>query len=276
MKRGKPQHSPRRGGHSSRSGGRPQQNPRREQRGLKPSAIPQGRWCIGLHAVRELFKVRPGAVAEVWLKQGWESSEDLRQIADLAKGKMSQRPEGLLDRLGSGHQGVAARATQGPEFSWEHVEAPGRHLVLLCDGIQDPHNLGAILRTAWLIGAKGVFIPEHRASPLTPSAIKVASGGAEHVPVLVDGNLTDSSKRLKELGFWIYGLSHEARSTLWQVKFPEKVAIVIGNEENGIRSPLERQCDELIRIPQVAPEASFNASVAAAVVQSEVLRQWSQ
>jgi 23S rRNA (guanosine2251-2'-O)-methyltransferase len=254
-------------------GNRPQHRPagRPSPESTEPRP-PPGRWVIGIHSVREALKVRKAAVAELCLKQGWESSQELREISEMGKVPVTKQ-EGWLDRLGSGHQGVAARLTEAPELDWEVLDSAEKSIVLLLDGIQDPHNLGACLRTAWLLGVHAVFIPENRASPLTPTAMKVASGGAEHVPVVADGNLLDTAKTLKEKGYWLFGLAGEAKHDLWQTTFHEKIAIVIGNEESGIRTPLARLCDELIRIPQGAPEASFNASVAAAITLAEVARQ---
>lgn len=242
----------------------------------RDSVIPKGRWAVGLHAVREAIKVRPEAIAECWLKEGWDSSEELRKLADSIGQKFHLKPPGVLDKLSSGHQGVAVRLTSGPEFDVDELKAKTHAMVLLADGLQDPHNLGAILRTAWLLNVSAVFIPEHRSSPLTPTVMKVACGGAEHVPVITDGNLLDTAKQLKDMGFWLYGLAGEAQQTLWQTEFPEKVALVVGSEESGIRSPLSRLCDDLIKIPQVAAEASFNASVATAIGLSEVARQHMQ
>lgn len=257
--------------------GRP---PQRESRAPRPDPRhdpkpPPGRWVIGIHSVREALKIRKNAVAELCLKEGWESSQDLTRLSEMGKAPVVKQ-EGWLDRLGSGHQGVAARVTSLPEFSWEALESKEKSIVLLLDGIQDPHNLGACLRTAWLLGADALFIPENRASPLTPTAMKVASGGAEHVPVVIDGSLLDAAKSLKDKGYWLFGLAGEAKQNLWQTTFHEKVAMIVGSEESGIRTPLARLCDELIHIPQGVPDASFNASVAAAITLAEVARQHSQ
>jgi 23S rRNA (guanosine2251-2'-O)-methyltransferase len=269
----KPGSRPARGGPSQAPHKGPQKSPHRPQ--TREDTRLAGRWVIGLHSVREALKVRPGAVAELSLKEGWESNQDLREISEKIR-KATTKPESWLDRLGSGHQGVAARMTAAPEFSWADLDQLESATILLLDGVQDPHNLGACLRTAWLLGAKALFIPEHRASPLTPTAMKVASGGAEHVPVVVDGNLMDAAKMLKDKGFWLFGLAGEAKQTLWQTRFDQKVALIIGSEYGGIRTPLARLCDELIRVPQVDAAASFNASVAAAIALAEVTRQLTQ
>lgn len=250
--------------------------PRTQAKKPEKVAVPSGRWAIGLHAVREVLKVRPKAIAEVWLKEGWESSQDLREVAESTRQKIQVKPVGVLDKLGNGHQGVAVRVSEGPSLDWENLNKAERAVVLLADGLQDPHNLGAILRTAWLLNVQAIFITENRSASMTPSVMKVASGGAEHVPVVVDGNLLEVAKSLKDMGFWLYGLAGESANTLWQIEFPEKVALVVGNEESGIRTPLARLCDELVCIPQVAAGASFNASVAAAIALSNVARQHSQ
>lgn len=236
-------------------------------------AFTKGRWAVGLHAVREALKVRPEAIAEIWMKTGWESSEDLREIAESCGKKVQVKPPGELDKLTSGHQGVAFRMSEDPSLDWSELEGEGPCLVLLADGLQDPHNLGAIIRTSWLLKTRAIFTTENRSSPMTPTVMKVASGGAEHVPVVPEGNLLDVAKRLKDMGFWLYGLAGEGRQTLWQTEFPGKVALVVGSEESGIRTPLSRLCDELVRIPQVEASASFNASVATAIALAEVSRQ---
>lgn len=240
----------------------------------RPPPAP-GRWVIGLHSVREALKVRPDAVAELWLKDGWESSHELRDLAEEGARPLS-KPQSLLDKMGSGNQGAAARITADPTFSWDDLAAQESARVLLLDGIQDPHNLGACLRTAWLLGVSVLFISENRSSPLTPTAMKVASGGAEHVPVVADGNLLDTAKNLKDRGFWLFGLEGSASQSLWRTQFDQKVALVVGSEGSGIRTPLARLCDELLSIPLTTSDASLNASVAAAIGLAEVTRQHAQ
>lgn len=232
-----------------------------------------GRWVVGLHSCREVVRVRSSAVQELWLKQGWEASQDLRGIAESIRITPKVVSATQIDKMSGGNQGVALFVSESPELNWENLNADGPALVLLADGIQDPHNLGAILRTAWLLNVSALFITEHRSSPLTPTALKVASGGAEYVPVIADENLIDVIKRLKDMGFWVYGLAGEASLSLWSTQFPEKVALVIGSEESGLRSTVAKVCDELIKIPQANSAASFNASVAAGMALSEVRRQ---
>ena len=141
------------------------------------------------------------------------------------------------------------------------------------DQITDPHNLGAILRTAWLLGVKALILSDSRTVSLTPAATKVASGGAEHVPVETVASLPQTLSDLKQKGFWIFGLAAGGQQRLWTVKIPDKVVWVIGAEGSGIRSSVAKFCDELISIPQSDKEASFNASVASALAFGETFRQ---
>jgi 23S rRNA (guanosine2251-2'-O)-methyltransferase len=221
--------------------------------------------------------VRPRAVREIWLRDDWKSSQQLSELEELARAgrvQIREKSSGQLDQVGSGHQGVAVACTESPELDWEKLESDETSLVLLLDGIEDPHNLGSILRTAWLTGVSAIFIPTDRAVGLTPAACKVASGGAEHVAIESEPNLVTVMEKLKEIGFWIYGLAEGGTRKPWEFQLPKKVAWVIGSEGSGIRKPTERACDELARLPQVASGSSYNASIAAAMALSETCRQF--
>lgn len=242
----------------------------------KPDAIPKDyRIVIGQHAVAEVLKVRARKVKSVWLKSDYESSSDLREIFDQLEKlriKPELKPVSALDRFG-GHQGVAVLLEDRPELDWSIFEKEKICRVLILDGIEDPHNLGAILRTAWLMGVQAILTPQDRSVGLTPSVHKVACGGVEHVPLEICGQFTNPVEALKKAGFWIYGLSHKSDQTLFDLKLPEKVAWVIGAEDKGLRVNTERLCDELVSIPQLSASASYNASVATAIALSETFRQ---
>ncbi|HEX4922575.1 MAG TPA: RNA methyltransferase [Bdellovibrionales bacterium] len=158
-----------------------------------------------------------------------------------------------------------------PRDRWDSDE---KQMLMALDGIEDPQNLGAILRTAWLLGVSGVFLPKGRASPLTAAACKAASGGAEHVPVEIHSNVAVPLKILKDKGFWVFGLSQHGTQSLWKTKIPDKLVWIVGGEASGLRSPSSKLCDELISLPQADADASFNASVAAALAIAETRRQW--
>ena len=236
------------------------------------------RIVIGLHSAREALKVHPKAVSEIWVKEGAERSKDLSIFLDFAKKsrvKLFIQKEGALDRIATSHQGVCVFMTHTPELDLDSIAGPeGAPVILVAlDEVSDPHNVGAALRTAWLLGAKGILVPENRSAHLTPAAIKVASGGAEHIPLHISGNLADDLTYLKERGFWTYGLSADAKGSLFQTRFNEKVVLVVGAEDKGLRSTTVNVCDELVSIPQTEMGASLNASVAVALALYEVVRQ---
>ncbi len=232
---------------------------------------------IGTHAIAETLTVRPKAVAMAWIKQGYESATDLRELFETLKGlkiKVEVKPLGTMDRFG-GHQGAALMLKEVPELDWARLKDKKISKIMLLDGIEDPHNLGAVLRTSWLMGVDAVLIPQDRSVGLSPSVHKVACGGAEHVPVEICANFTNTLEELKKMGYWVFGLSHEGKKTLFDLKLPEKVVWAVGSEEKGLRTTTERLCDELVQIPQVSAAASYNASVAAAMALTETFRQQS-
>lgn len=264
----------RRGPPPQRQGNRPHRAPAAY---AKPEVFnTNGRWVIGLHSCLETVKVRPHAIEEVLFRPDWAHSEQHREMAGLLKNmeiEIHTRTMEQLAPLGSGHQGVAIRVNEDPELDWDELAKPGQSLILILDGIEDPHNLGSILRTAWLTGVKGILIPEDRAVGLTPTVCKIASGGAEHVAVEQHVNFGSPLEKLKEIGFWIYGLGESGTSRPYDLKLPEKVAWVIGSEGKGLRVSTERLCDELVRLPQVSSGSSYNASIAAAMALAETCRQ---
>lgn len=237
------------------------------------------RVLAGTHAIQESFVVRGDDMKLLWLRQGWESSQDLREFSEKAQShgvKVEVKPPTALDRWCGSHQGAIAFVKGGPQLDLNGMENFDRATILALDGIEDPHNLGAIVRTAWLTGAKGLLIPEERAVGLTPTVHKVACGGAEHVPVATVTNFAVPIEKLKEQGFWVFGLSHKSEKTIFDLRLPEKVVWAIGAEDKGLRVTTERLCDELVSIPQLNNAASYNASVATAMALTETLRQHRQ
>jgi 23S rRNA (guanosine2251-2'-O)-methyltransferase len=242
----------------------------------EPNPHKKGRWVIGLHSCAEVLKVRPSAVSELWLRDDWERSQELTALAEQAKRKglkVTARAVGQLDAVGHGHQGVVMLVSENPQVNWQALGEPGPQIVLILDGLEDPQNLGSILRTAWLTQIKAVFIPEDRAVGLTTAVNKIASGGAEYVPVERFTNFQQPLEKLKKLGFWVYGLAEKGTRKPWEFELPQKVAWVIGSESSGMRVTTERLCDELVRLPQAATGSSYNASIALAMALSETLRQ---
>ncbi len=234
------------------------------------------RAIIGQHAILEVLKVRPKSIKQAWLKQGWESSADLHELQTEMKSrglKVDTVPVAYLDKISVSHQGAAVFSSETPEVNFTEMARLEKAIALVLDGIEDPQNLGAIIRTSWLMGVAGLIIPEDRAVGLTASAHKVACGGVEHVPVERTTNFTNPLEELKKNGYWVFGLSHEGERSLFDLQIPDKVVWCIGSEEKGLRVTTERLCDELIRIPQISAAASYNASVATAIALTETHRQ---
>lgn len=236
----------------------------------------------GLHAVRWLLKRHPERVRQLWLQAGRDDARG-QEIAELARsaGVNVQRAEArALDQLsGDGvHQGVVADVT--PSHAWndaelmdylEAVTAPP--LLLVLDGVQDPHNLGACLRTADACGVHAVVIPRDRAVGLTPTVRKVAAGAAEIVPVVVVTNLARTLRALKEHNIWLAGTAADAGQSAFEAKLSGALAVVMGGEGEGLRRLTRESCDFLVRLPMSGAVESLNVSVATGMVLYEVLRQ---
>lgn len=173
------------------------------------------------------------------------------------------------------HQGVLA-LMPAMELSGEDVlQAPATEdrLFLALDGVQDPHNLGACLRTAEAAGASGVIIPKDRSAGLTAVARKVAAGSAERVPVVSVTNLSRTLGQLKERGYWVTGLAGEGDETLFDIDLTGPLVLVMGAEGEGLRRLTKETCDRVVRIPMLGKAESLNVSAAAAVCLFESLRQ---
>ena len=176
------------------------------------------------------------------------------------------------------HQGIIAWTAPLPTYTETHLEtlwqcAPKPRLALMLDGIQDPHNLGACLRTADLAGVAMVIIPKDQSVSLTPAAIKVASGAASFVPLVTVTNLVVTLKRFQKFGAWIYGAAGEATKTLYDESYPENVVLVMGSEGKGLRRLTREHCDVLIKIPTRGHIESLNVSVATGICLFEIIRQ---
>jgi 23S rRNA (guanosine2251-2'-O)-methyltransferase len=185
-----------------------------------------------------------------------------------------------LDKMSvtGAHQGVIAIASAKAYSTIDEILATAEQkgeapLVIVCDEISDPHNLGAIIRTAETAGAHGVIIPKRRSAGVTAIVAKTSAGAIEHMAVARVANLTSALKTLKDNGLWIYGMAAEGSSGLWQTDFTGPTAIVIGSEGDGMSRLVQENCDFLVSIPMHGKISSLNASAAAAVVIYEAVRQ---
>ena len=156
------------------------------------------------------------------------------------------------------------------EIADQRGEAP---FIIVCDEITDPHNIGAIIRTAEAAGAHGIIIPKRRSAGITQIVSKTSAGAVEHMAVAKVANLTAAIRELKDRGLWVYGTAADGDSRLWQTDLSGPIAIVIGSEGSGISRLVAESCDVMLSIPMRGKVSSLNASVSAAVVMYEVLRQ---
>jgi 23S rRNA (guanosine2251-2'-O)-methyltransferase len=235
----------------------------------------------GIHAVRVMLERHADRVLSVRLA---ERRDDPRARAIEALALRHQRPvervdlNSLRQQLGDvAHQGVAAEITSLPPWSEDELlaalQVARAPLLLALDGVQDPHNLGACLRTADACGALAVIVPRDRAAQLTPAVRKVAAGAAETTPVVTVTNLVRTLKLLKEAGLWIVGADLEAAKPARGVDLRGPIALVLGAEGAGLRQLTRQNCDFLVSLPQRGAVESLNVSVAAAMLLYEALRQ---
>lgn len=188
------------------------------------------------------------------------------------KNKIQMKPKSFFEKWGTGHQGIAVEIESNePSLDYESLDQKKSVLVAL-DEIEDPTNLGNLLRTSWLLGVDGLLITQDRSVKLTPQVCKIASGGAEHVPVEVVHPLSNTLEDFKKQGFWVYGLDANAEQTIYDVQFPDKVILVAGNEGKGLRKTTLNVCDQLLKIPQVSEVASLNVATSLAITLSHVQR----
>ncbi|MGO0121900.1 23S rRNA (guanosine(2251)-2'-O)-methyltransferase RlmB [Desulfothermobacter acidiphilus] len=230
----------------------------------------------GRHAVKEaLLTGRPLYKILVARGLGGNFFHELRNLAAGRNIPVQVLPAEALDRLTSrgAHQGCVAFVSPYRYAAIEDLVALAPRCLLVLAYITDPRNLGAILRTAAAVGVEGVVLPSRRAVGLTAEALKAAAGGAEHVKVARVTNLAAALRYLKEQGFWVLGAEADAPCTLWEARWNEPVAVVIGGEDKGLGKVIRRECDVLVRIPTTAQMPCLNASVAAAIVLYEVMRR---
>ena len=203
----------------------------------------------------------------------------LQEIIDLAREHsvpVRFEPREALDRASNGaaHQGVVAFGAVERYAELEDVVAGGGvRLLVLLDGVEDPHNLGAIIRTAHAAGASAILIPDRRAAGLTEVVGKAAAGALEHLPVVRVGNVSQTLETLKKRGFWIYGLDERGSQLYSETDYATPTVIVLGGEGQGLHQLVKKHCDLLVRIPMAGAISSLNVSVAAGVVLFEWRRK---
>jgi len=237
---------------------------------------------FGLHAVRTLLQQHPQKASQLILQKGREDARtaEVMKLAQAAGVRIVHRDAKDLDRMAAGdrHQGVCIQMQSvgvlGEGALDELLDKAGRApLLLILDGVQDPHNLGACLRTADAVGVTAVIVPRDRAAGLSPVVRKVASGAAETVPLIQVTNLARTLRWLKEREVWIVGTDDEAPKSIYETSLTGPLAIVLGAEGPGLRRLTKENCDALVGIPMKGVVESLNVSVATGVLLYEALRQ---
>lgn len=234
----------------------------------------------GIHAVSEALRSRGRAFEYVAVARDRHDTR-VQQVIDQAR--ESRVPVRFLSRVelarlanSEGHQGVLAVTAQKSYNSLEDLleRRRGEHSFLLAlDGVEDPHNLGAILRTADAAGADGIVIPERRAVGVTGTVVKASAGASEYVPVARVTNLNRAIEQMKEADVWTVGLDERGTKDYDQLDYNMHCALVLGAEGHGLHEQVRKKCDFLVKIPMLGRVTSLNVSVAAAVVMYEVARQ---
>ncbi|RIY32727.1 23S rRNA (guanosine(2251)-2'-O)-methyltransferase RlmB [Psittacicella melopsittaci] len=238
---------------------------------------------FGFHAIEALVVARPKAIVEVVYVAERQDQRLQNLLAQLEKLHIKATPSSKekIEQFvpeDAVHQGVIALVRKLEEFGENHIEEivsqKEKPFFLILDGITDPHNLGACLRSAEAAGVDAVIIPKDKSASLTAVARKISSGASEVLPVIKVTNLARTLKRLQTYGVWIVGTAGEAQENIYQYQFPNTgLALVMGNEGKGMRRLTRENCDALVKIPMAGIVSSLNVSVATGVCLFEIVRQ---
>ena len=239
---------------------------------------------FGIHAVNASLDVQSQIIEVIFLQENFHKNKKLQSISEKAQTKkllVEVHPKQYLDKLckGANHQGVAAKVVGADKKLSENQlfdylqGITGNKFILILDQIQDPHNLGACLRTAAAAGVHAVIAPKDGAASITPVVRKTACGATERVPYVQVTNLSRTMKKLQDSGVWITGTDVQTESVPYDIDFKGDIAVVIGSEGKGLRRLVKEHCDYLVKIPMPGQFESLNASVATGVMLFEVVRQ---
>ena len=236
-------------------------------------------WIYGVNPVSEALRSGRCRITEILLAQG-RSPAALEAIITKAQSKkipVRTTERAQLDSLtkNAPHQGVVAMIEQFDYADLDSVlnDGKGNPFLLILDGVEDPRNLGALIRTADACGVWGVIIPKDRAAGITPAVVKGSAGAIFHIPVVRVTNIPSTLREIKERNIWVAGAAADAQTTLYQHDLTIPLAVVIGGEGRGVRPLVKRTCDLLVSIPMRGQVNSLNASVAGSIILYECLRQ---
>jgi 23S rRNA (guanosine2251-2'-O)-methyltransferase len=233
----------------------------------------------GINAVAEAIKAAPGKIERICVERG-QKNPRIQEIIELARQshiRISFEEKSWLDRKAEGarHQGVlcfaAEMTTLDTEEILERAKSPG--LLVILDGIEDPHNLGAILRSAEAAGTDGVFLPQHRSAALSAAVVTASAGAASHIKLARVPNIAQLIESLKKRGYWVTGLDADGSASLWEIDLTVPTALILGSEGSGLHRLVKEKCDFVVSLPIRGAVSSYNVSVSAGIALYEALRQ---
>ncbi|MFH1994630.1 MAG: 23S rRNA (guanosine(2251)-2'-O)-methyltransferase RlmB [Nitrospinota bacterium] len=239
----------------------------------------------GVNPILEAIRAGGRRIGEIVVEKGKEGKQTLKGIIKAAEENriaVSLMEGGEITALtgNRNHQGVAALVSklgEPPpdlrELANNALKEDKEAVIAILDEVSDPGNLGAIIRSAEVLGVKGIVIPKDRAAQITPVVIKRSAGAAEHIPIATVNNITKAIEELKELGFWVVGLEKGGDKICYEFDFKGPIAVVIGGEAKGIRRLVKENCDFIVSIPMKGKVSSLNASSAATLIFYEIMRQ---
>jgi 23S rRNA (guanosine2251-2'-O)-methyltransferase len=231
----------------------------------------------GIHAVYEALVSRRLPIERIHIAREGHSAK-LKEILELARQRevpIRKEERSVLDRMAEGtvHQGVIAVTAALSYADFDVLFKPEKPLIVVLDGVEDPHNLGAVIRTSEACGSSGILVPERHSAPLSATVVKASAGASAYIPVVRVKNLVSGIDELKERGVWVVGIDLAATQDWTEFDYTGPVALVLGGEHRGLRRLVREHCDVLVRLPMLGKIASLNISVAAAVVLYEVVKQ---
>lgn len=243
-----------------------------------PSQKEKGIWISGINPVVEALRSGHLTPDELVLARSDQRGRELEELARTRGVTVSRNTREHLSALAghTHHQGAVLKIEEYPYADLDALLAgplSERDPLIALDSIQDPQNLGAILRCACFLGAGGAIIPKDRSAPVTATVIKIAAGATSYIPVARVTNLARALRQLKDAGYWVTGLDVAGEKTIYEADLTAPVCLVVGNEQKGIRPLVKNECDLLARIPATGPLQSLNAATAAAVGLAEIQRQ---
>lgn len=233
----------------------------------------------GINAVAETLKAAPEKIERICVERG-QKNPRIQEIIKLAHRdhiRIAFEERSWLDRKSEGarHQGILCYVSEMGTFDCEEIveQAKSPGLLVVLDGLEDPHNLGAVLRSAEAAGVDGVFLPQRRSAGLSATVVKASAGAASHVKLARIPNTAQFIESLKKKGYWITGLDAAADRPIWKIDLTAPAVLILGNEGSGLHRLVKQKCDFLASLPIYGNVSSYNVSVAAGIALYEALRQ---